>query len=1260
MPEQRLNIIFTGDVSQLSKAMQSAEADLANFEQKLKDSLGVEAFAQVNKAVDSLRQKLISLSSIDIKANPAQAVTAIKEVQTGISSLKSSDILLKIDDGKVVQQLQNVDKLLDSLTATITIDSSGLKSQIDKIRAEFAGLKLPELNGLKLVTGFDAAIQDVKTKLASLSDEKLNILANGEQAEAVINEILSDIKTLKDAKVLINADGTQAEGVIDRIQTELNSLKGNLSIDTTEFQRKLAQITSGVSEINLKADTSQIDSSIKSIREKLAAIDITANPDSAFAALREISSELNKIKSSQVFINLDDDKAIQQVNDLDKLLDSLTATIRIDADVKSQIDKIKTQLAGFTIDINADASNTENVLKSIQSKLSLLQDEKFIISADGRQAEAIIDEIFSDLKNLKDTKVLINADGTPALSALENIQNKLEETLQGGKLTIDTTELQRKLDSVKSLSGELVIESDVSQVESSIKSIREKLAFFKTIDINADPQQALSVINEILTEISKIKSNDILLRSDNTDVLDDINQIQTRLRDIKTNINITANLDTKNLEALLKPLATSVSVSVNTKQAEAELKALLTQVRGLKGQDILINLDGTQVVKTIDAIERELVQLQAKLKTATNPADIAKLTQQLQLFKNSLSATSVNQFSSSMNRAQQATFAFSQVLREAPAFAFSLQTGLLGISNNLPILADRFKEARASGLSTTSIFKEMAKGLVSLPGLMTIASTAAIFIAGAFNKSGKESEEAARKIKDFGQIVTDSTDSLQGDVAKIQALVKAATDTASSFTVQKNAIEELRKENKNYFGELEAGKSSFQDITKAANAYTEALVQQAIVKGLQEEISELAKQIRVATKDYFKAADEVTRKNKQITESLKSKPIGPGANPVGAATVGLAGLEKNLTKSAKKVSDLKNNFNELILEIQKAVGIQLNLKPLSGGVEDGFKSQTDDIISRARAFVKQFGETFVVPDLDESFTNTKDKILNSATQLLKDVEAKNLKIKIPFETEIIKVKKTEEILDEITGQFKTISKTIEIKIPVITDLDFLPIPEEKIKSFTDEIKDRIKEGLEKGVIEAKLQISIDPPALPEGQTPELISKKQTEEIDKLVAGFLQLGDRGARALQKIDFTDVNKGIAEGKKKLAGLNEEFRITEDVGLAIGESFSSAFSAILDNEDPLKAFFRSIIQELQRVIAKLIATKIAAAFLSAAFPGAGKLGSLVGEFAKGGQANFGFGGTGSIRALDINITGSIIQRGTDNLISLSNSQRSLGRIQ
>lgn len=1008
--------------------------------------------------------------------------------------------------------------------------------------------------------------------------------------------------------------------------TQLKSAVQSAVSDLTKFEQKLKDSlgAEGFAQINQAVD------SLKQKLSSLQAIDIKANPEALFKAVREVSAELGKLKDSEVLLSLNDDKVIAQINNVDKLLSSLSASITIDANIKSEIDRIKTQLSGLTVKIGADATVAESAIKNIQSKLALLQDERFILSADGQQAESVINEIFNDLKTLKDAKVLINADGTPAENVIEQLQTDLQAALKGNIL-IDTSDLQRKIQALGA--AEINIKADTSEVDASIKSIRERLIAFQTIDIKANPQQALTAINEILADISKIKSSELILKSDNTDVLADLNQIQSKLQGIKSEINISANLDTKNLEALLKPLSTQVSVDVNTKAAEAELKALLQQVRNLKGQDILINLDGTQVVKTIDAIEKELLQLQTKLKQATNPADIARLTQQLQLFKNSLSATGANQFSSNLNKAQNATFAFSQVLREAPAFAFSFQTGILALSNNLPILADRLKEARAAGASFGQIAGGIAKSLVSLPGILTIASTALIFLGDKLFNTGKQAKETAKDLATIGGTISDSTASVQGDIAKVQALAEAFRNSSGSFERQKRIIDELKDTNKSYFGDLEAGKTTYEDITKAANAYTDALVNQAIINGLSDAISDLSKEygtLLIKYNQQTKAANESRIALQKINKEQATNVQGlTGQNrEVNIAQNSFNKLQGELGSTGKALGEIGTRIKEFRAQIGVFVGQQLKLKPLDfDDANNSLKDGTENLLARMRAFVKQFGDVFVVPDLEESFTNTKDIIIKAAKQLEADIKNLNLKIKVP--------------------------------VQVITEADFLQ-PE-----FTVDPNFKLDENIRERILK-EIQAELTPisETVDVTITPNIISKDQTKEIDELVKKFAELGNRGLEALRKIDFTDVNKGIADGKKSLERINEELAITKEFSLAVGNSFASAFDAILDNEDPIKAFFRSIISELQRLIAKLIATKIAAAFLSLAFPGIGKAATLSSQLgfggALGGQANFGLGGVGSLRAISVNVSGSVIQRGSDGLIMFSNANRSLGRVQ
>lgn len=75
-------------------------------------------------------------------------------------------------------------------------------------------------------------------------------------------------------------------------------------------------------------------------------------------------------------------------------------------------------------------------------------------------------------------------------------------------------------------------------------------------------------------------------------------------------------------------------------------------------------------------------------------------------------------------------FAFAQITREGPAFANSMQTGFMAISNNLPMLFDEImrvnkanKELQAQGQPTQSMFKSLAGAIFSFQTMLSIGVT---------------------------------------------------------------------------------------------------------------------------------------------------------------------------------------------------------------------------------------------------------------------------------------------------------------------------------------------------------------------------------------------------------------------------------------------------------------------------------------------------------------------------------------------------------
>lgn len=142
-----------------------------------------------------------------------------------------------------------------------------------------------------------------------------------------------------------------------------------------------------------------------------------------------------------------------------------------------------------------------------------------------------------------------------------------------------------------------------------------------------------------------------------------------------------------------------------------------------------------------------------------------------------------------------ATFQLSQVFRELPAFTFSATTGIMALSNNLPMLGDAFVQVKKETGSTLSALGVFGKSIFSLGNVFTIAiSLLTIFseeIIGLFS----DVEKATKGIDDF----TESADALNyaltsNDVASaisnIETL-KIQVDLAKQGFIDKKDVVEL-------------------------------------------------------------------------------------------------------------------------------------------------------------------------------------------------------------------------------------------------------------------------------------------------------------------------------------------------------------------------------------------------------------------------------------------------------------------------------------
>jgi hypothetical protein len=350
-----------------------------------------------------------------------------------------------------------------------------------------------------------------------------------------------------------------------------------------------------------------------------------------------------------------------------------------------------------------------------------------------------------------------------------------------------------------------------------VNDMRKALA-----DLQAQYAQLIQVINAgiasgnrgastRLTEEAKIQA-EILRTKERIVALDSVassgNKLGQELNDVKQDLK-DINKELKNTNVISDSLA---GMRLELAKLEKQYTALGKAARESTG--------GQQMLKDFQAQQ-----------TA-----VSKLEQQMGNYKRNVGNYS------------NATFQLSQSLRELPAFAFSAQTGILALSNNLPMLVDSFNEVKKSTGSAGSALAVFGRSIFTFTNLFTIAL-------GLFTVFYKEimqfvsgTKEAAKVNKTFAESMNEASASLATELVHLQNLYSVATDVTMSMRDRKAAVDELQRIYPNYLGNLKDEVILAGQAEKAYTALTDALINKAIFSAFEEQQKPIAERIASMTK----------------------------------------------------------------------------------------------------------------------------------------------------------------------------------------------------------------------------------------------------------------------------------------------------------------------------------------------------------------------------------------------------------------------------
>jgi len=306
-------------------------------------------------------------------------------------------------------------------------------------------------------------------------------------------------------------------------------------------------------------------------------------------------------------------------------------------------------------------------------------------------------------------------------------------------------------------------------------------------------------------------------------------------------------------------------------------------------QDLAIRkqLNGTLT----DKEEKQLISLSSRI----NMYQKALLTVDSQIGKNQ---RNVGNYASGFNSLGNS---INQLTREAPAFANSVNTGFMALSNNFPALFDAINGIRdknkmlvAEGKPTVSTLKSIAGALLSWQTLLSIGVTLLTLYGGKiveFVGNAIRGKEAIKTLAENQSLLNDALKESSGSYAEekvnIEVLYKTATNLNESYKDRKQAVDELQQLYPFYFKNL-----SDEDIMvgKAKDQYN--LLSQAIITTAKARASEEILQKR--------ESERLTIEQNQILEiqKLYTKLANTKQEKTTSVSVGTGGISVILGKEA--------------------------------------------------------------------------------------------------------------------------------------------------------------------------------------------------------------------------------------------------------------------------------------------------------------------------------------------------------------------------
>lgn len=522
-----------------------------------------------------------------------------------------------------------------------------------------------------------------------------------------------------------------------------------------------------------------------------------------------------------------------------------------------------------------------------------------------------------------------------------------------------------------------------------------------------------------------------------------------------------------------------------------------------------------------------------------------------------------------------------QLGREMPAFANSVQTGFMAISNNLPIFFDAMqnviqqnKELQAQGQPTKSALSQLAGALFSFQTLLSVGVTLLTvygkeivnWVSSLWGAS-EALDELNKNQEKFNSSKKDGRKESVAERTEVEKYIRVMRNSNLTLNERNIALEKLRSQFPAYFKNLTDEQMLNGNIRKNVADLNLALERRASLTRATEanvlnkqRLLDLQEELRLTEKKL-----EVDRKSFEESKKL-------GAQIGGGTVTGTGQNIKQITEERyKKTLAKTQQIQKDIVSFQKAI------------------ANNDKTINELK------GQTIL---LEETLNDTKDKGNKIKKESL-DLQEREVGVesnsRIAFERNISALQGQLDKMSILNPQYKLLEfnlrlvkdayealygeqkKQEEVNDPKFGTLEYY----EKLRSSLQQQQKTLATTNEdwnayQKLIEA-VQIDID-----------ILTGKQ----EKLNKSFF---DSQGYFKGFVDSFSAESGFSEVFKTFDLINQEFETTEEkakvIGLAVSEAFQQAFNTISQYSN---ANFQQMYSNLeqQRDVAILFAGESATA--------------------------------------------------------------------